>query len=100
MASGRWKMAATQEQPMTTLRSLTFLCAFLGACVLGVAQDKDAKDPKPPKDDKKAEKKKEPDVKVGDKMPVLKVDTIGNSKMKSLAEVRGRLVLYEYFQHW
>ena len=85
---------------MTTLRSLSFVCAFLGACMLGVAQDKDAKDPKAKADDKKAEKKKEPDVKVGDKMPALDVDTIGNSKLKSLAELRGRLILYEYFQHW
>jgi hypothetical protein len=84
---------------MTTLRSLTFLFAFLGACVLGIAQQH----PKTA-DDKKGEKaekpKKEPSVKVGDKMPALEVDTIGNSKLKSLAELRGRVILYEYFQHW
>jgi hypothetical protein len=82
---------------MKILQSLAFLCAFAGACLVGVAQDKD-KDK--PKDDKKAEKKKEPSVKVGDKMPALDVDAIGNSKMKSLAELRGRVLLYEYFQHW
>lgn len=87
---------------MTTLRSLTFLFAFLGACVLGIAQThpKTADDKKGEKEEKAEKPKKEPSVKVGDKMPVLKVDSIGNSKMKNLAEIRGRLVLYEYFQHW
>lgn len=84
---------------MTTLRSLTFLLAFLGASVLGIAQTH----PKTA-DDKKGEKaekpKKEASVKVGDKMPALKVDAIGNSKIKALTELRGRLILYEYFQHW
>jgi hypothetical protein len=91
-----------QETMMTSLRSLTFLCAFLGACVLGIAQQhpKTADDKKGEKAEKAEKPKKEPSVKVGDKMPALKVDAIGNSKIKALAELRGRLILYEYFQHW
>jgi hypothetical protein len=93
--------SSRQEATMTTLRSLTFLFAFAAACGLGFTQDKDQKQDPKNKDEKKAEKpKKDPDVKVGDKMPALKVDSIGNSKIKNLAELRGRLILYEYFQHW
>jgi uncharacterized lipoprotein YajG len=39
-------------------------------------------------------------LKVGDKAPVIKADSILHPKMKSLAEVKGKLVLYEYFAYW
>ncbi len=40
------------------------------------------------------------EVKVGDKAAEIKADKILNSKLKSLKEVRGSLVLYEYFAYW
>ena len=85
---------------MKPLRTLSVLLAFIGVCALLGAQAKDPKDPKEKPDDKAKAEKKEPKVKVGDRFPVIKVDSILHPKLKALTELRGRLVLYEYFQHW
>ena len=37
---------------------------------------------------------------VGDKAPEIKVSEFGNTKIKSLSELKGRLILYEFFAHW
>jgi hypothetical protein len=39
-------------------------------------------------------------LKVGDKAPAIKADEILHPKVKSLAETKGKLVLYEYFAYW
>ena len=78
---------------MRTLRLLSAFCALLGLCALVGAQ---APDPaKPP-----AKEKPPPAVKVGDKAPAIKINKVLDPKFKSMAELKGRLVLYEYFQHW
>ena len=82
---------------MTALRPLILAFLFLAGWSFANAQDAD-KD-KAKTDEKKGEKK-EASVKIGDKFPAIKVDSILHPKLKSLAEVKGRLVLYEYFQHW
>jgi hypothetical protein len=90
-----------EERMMKSLRTLSVLLVVLGACALVGAQETDPKDPgKAKPDDKAKAEKKEPKVKVGDRFPVLKVDSILHPKLKALTELRGRLVLYEYFQHW
>lgn len=40
------------------------------------------------------------EVKVGDKAAPIKVDKLANTKFKNLKELKGSLVLYEYFAHW
>jgi len=40
------------------------------------------------------------EVKVGDKAAPIKVDKLANTKFKSLKDLKGSLVLYEYFAHW
>lgn len=40
------------------------------------------------------------EVKVGDKAAPVKVDKLANTKFKSLKDLKGSLVLYEYFAHW
>jgi hypothetical protein len=83
-----------EECLMRTLRILTSFFALLVVCGLVCAQAKDGGASRP------AKEKPPPAVKVGDRMPTLKVSKILDPKFKSMAEVRGKLVLYEYFQHW
>jgi hypothetical protein len=87
---------------MRTLRLIALCCAFLGLAPLVLGQAKDGDKEKGDKDKPAKEKpeKKPPEVKVGDKMPAMKISDIVHPKFKSMAEVRGKLVLYEYFQHW
>jgi hypothetical protein len=40
------------------------------------------------------------EIKVGDKAPVIKAEKLANTKFKSLKEIKGSLVLYDYFAHW
>jgi hypothetical protein len=62
---------------MRTPRVITLLAALMSACCVLDAQ-----------------------VKVGDKAPAIKVDSILHPKMKSISEAKGKLVLYEYFAFW
>ena len=39
-------------------------------------------------------------VKVGDKAPPIKAKELLNAKIKSLDELKGRLILVEYFAYW
>jgi hypothetical protein len=39
-------------------------------------------------------------LKVGDKAPAIKVDSILHPKMKSINETKGKLVLLDYFAFW
>lgn len=78
---------------MRTFRALGFALMFAGAAFVAAAQDDDGKS-KPDK------AKPEPAVKVGDKAPIVKIDSVLSGKLKTMGELRGRLVLYDYFQHW
>lgn len=40
------------------------------------------------------------EVAVGDKAVAIQAEKIVNTKLKSLKELKGSLVLYEYFAHW
>jgi hypothetical protein len=79
---------------MAPLRKLVIGCALLVLATIAVAQAEGGDKAKPEKP------KPEPAVKIGDKAPPIKADSIINGKLKSLSELRGRLVLYDYFQHW
>ncbi len=39
-------------------------------------------------------------LKVGDKAPSIKAKELLNTKIKSLDELKGRVILLEYFAHW
>lgn len=40
------------------------------------------------------------EVAVGDKAVPIQAEKIVNTKFKSLKELKGSLILYEYFAHW
>lgn len=88
---------------MRTIRLLAAFCAVIGICGLAFGQSKDGdkeKDKDKAAKEKPEKPKPPPEVKVGDKMPALKVSNILHPKFKSMADARGKLVMYEYFQHW
>ena len=39
-------------------------------------------------------------VAIGEKAPIPEADEIFNGKIKRLSDLKGRLVLYEFFAHW
>ncbi len=39
-------------------------------------------------------------VKVGDRAPRIAAEKLGNTTLTSLAQLRGKAVLYEYFAFW
>lgn len=77
----------THARYLSLIGLLLVAFAWAGAPALG--QNKNEEKPK-----------KEPSVKVGDQAPVLKIDKVLHPKIKGLAELKGRLLLYEFFQHW
>lgn len=88
---------------MRTLRLIALCSALLALAGLVTAQAKEGdqeKDKEKPAKEKPEKEKKPAEVKVGDKMPALKVSAIVHPKFKSMKEAKGKLVLYEYFQHW